>query len=72
MPHSTFFFNRTFSILAAALGLFFLARGIWVGIEGMNGIISLDQRDWTGIVLFVLIGVGLLYFVWDKSRRRTK
>ena len=53
-------------LAAALLGLFFLLRGIWVGMDGVVGSAMLNRRDWILVGLFLLTGVRLLFFVFRR------
>jgi hypothetical protein len=47
---------------------FFISRGVWIGVEGLNGTIWLDRRDWMLVILFVISGVFLaIAYCCDKS-----
>lgn len=52
--------GMTFCAFAIMLGLFFLTRGLWVGVEGWSGKLPLDGRDWKLVGLFIFIGACLI------------
>jgi len=46
-------------VTIVGLAIFFILRSIWVGMEGLSGIIPLDRRDWMLVTLFLVSGVFL-------------
>lgn len=57
-------------IAVAALAISFLLRGLWVGVEGLRGTISLDSRDWMLVTLFLVSGTFMGIAAVRASQRQ--